>query len=218
MRSLKNTARKASWKIAAILLGVFYLTGLAIMKYDPNKPLIIDLIPFALLLNFLVLMLFHKGWSVRFFIASTFIVFSGFFIETLGVHTGWVFGEYSYGNKLGPMLFETPLIIGINWLVVVYSAYFLTHGLKWAVPLKILFGSAILTGYDFFLEPFAIQYNMWSWKGNEVPMSNYLAWFVVSAIFLSLMHFLSLKIKNRISVPLFLIQLFFFIALYFSGY
>jgi putative membrane protein len=39
----------------------------------------------------------------------------------LGVHTGILFGNYKYGNALGLKLNDVPILIGINWFIVVYA-------------------------------------------------------------------------------------------------
>ena len=48
-----------------------------------------------------------------------------------------------------------------------------------------LVGQSILAGLlctlmDFVIEPIAIKYDFWSWEGNEIPLFNYLTWFVFS--------------------------------------
>ena len=47
----------------------------------------------------------------------------GFVVEVVGVQTGLIFGSYSYGATLGVKLFDTPLLIGLNWIFVSYSSY-----------------------------------------------------------------------------------------------
>ncbi|MBK8145875.1 MAG: carotenoid biosynthesis protein [Bacteroidetes bacterium] len=45
----------------------------------------------------------------------------GFFAEFLGVNYGYIFGNYRYGQNLGYQWRGVPLIIGINWVVLVYA-------------------------------------------------------------------------------------------------
>jgi putative membrane protein len=52
------------------------------------------------------------------FVASVFVI--GFFSETVGVKTGLIFGEYSYGKALGFQWMQVPLLIGLNWFIIIY--------------------------------------------------------------------------------------------------
>jgi bisanhydrobacterioruberin hydratase len=71
------------------------------------------LVPFALILGFAGVLLFHEAkWDLKTLTAFVLVYISGFVIESVGVNTGLIFGEYIYGGTLGYQIFETPLIIG----------------------------------------------------------------------------------------------------------
>ena len=76
-----------------------------------------------------------SGWAVALFlwtlpIAVFLIAFAiGFSAELIGVHSGMLFGNYSYGNNLGLKLAEVPLIIGINWGVLAVTSASITETL-----------------------------------------------------------------------------------------
>ncbi len=42
----------------------------------------------------------------------------GWLAECIGVQTGLLFGQYNYGEGLGPKLAGVPLILGILWFVM----------------------------------------------------------------------------------------------------
>ena len=44
----------------------------------------------------------------------------GYGVEYIGVKYGIPFGEYSYGNNLGPKLGDVPLLSGTNWALLVF--------------------------------------------------------------------------------------------------
>lgn len=113
----------------------------------------------------------------------TFIYLIGFFVEVLGVNTGIIFGNYIYGEGLGTKVFNTPLIIGLNWLLLVYITASVLENKKLLVPVKIILGAAMMLGYDFIIEQLAPELNMWDWKNNTIPVSNYVAWFFIAAFF-----------------------------------
>ena len=52
-------------------------------------------------------------------IAYVIVAFLGFLIEFLGVNYGWFFGEYQYGENLGLKISGTPILIGLNWAMLV---------------------------------------------------------------------------------------------------
>ncbi len=73
-----------------------------------------------LLLTLILLMSFHKKWTKEFIFSALLVAFSGFLIEVLGVRTGYIFGYYQYGPSLGYALWDTPLMMMANWLIIIY--------------------------------------------------------------------------------------------------
>ena len=74
-------------------------------------------------------------------------------------------------------------------------------------------GAAIATFFDFILEPVAVKLNFWSWKNGNVPLFNYVCWFVISAILLSVKLYLNKRIVNTFATSLLIIQAIFFLML-----
>ena len=137
-----------------------------------------------------------------------------FLLEAIGVKTGLIFGNYSYGNVLGPKLLSVPLLIGVNWALIILGATIIAASItKNKIILPSLAGFLAVT-FDFVLEPVALGLNYWSWEGGNIPIQNYLAWFVIGT--LSAILFLLMKVKINDDVPkyYFLLQFLFFIALY----
>ncbi|MDZ7635723.1 MAG: carotenoid biosynthesis protein [Bacteroidales bacterium] len=64
--------------------------------------------------------------------------------------------------------------------------------------------------YDLFLEPAAMRLDMWSWDGDRVPARNYLAWFLFSAVFHSVVRLWGEERVNKKALPLFTVQIMFF--------
>ncbi|MDW7694972.1 carotenoid biosynthesis protein [Flammeovirgaceae bacterium SG7u.111] len=172
----------------------------------------LSLTPLNLLLTCGILLLFHKEWNKNFVTFILLCVSVGFFIELLGVSTGLVFGEYEYGGVLGPKLWGTPPMIGVNWLILVYASGSIVSGLPVGNWAKAAMGAALMVGLDVLIEPVAMHFGFWYWVNNTVPMLNYLAWFAVS--FVLVFAFLKLKFnkKNKAAIYVFLAQLGFFAA------
>ncbi len=206
-----------------LLLIIYYTVGLVGLSMPASRPLFIRLMPFTLLMSMALLLLYHRRWRLREVLVMVGIAVAGFLIEVFGVATGLVFGSYSYGTPLGKALAGTPLLIGLNWIMLVYCVYALLEKRPWPVWTKILAGSGLMVAYDVALEPAAIRLGMWSWAGTEgplwgwagvqVPLQNYAAWFVISAIFLLLMYQQRFSAGNPLAAWLFFVQAGFFACL-----
>jgi putative membrane protein len=177
--------------------------------------LFLKLIPFALILSFVALALFHASkmeWKTALCFLSIYSI--AFIIEAIGVNTGKVFGYYNYGEGLGIQLFQTPLIIGINWLFLVYTTASIVENFKIPAIVKILLASLGMVLYDIVLEQVAPKLDMWHWKNEIVPLQNYLAWFGLAFIFHSLIKILKVKIENKLAFLILGCQFLFFLALF----
>lgn len=105
-------------KSTEILLWV-YGVGLAGMLLPFSREIFITITPLNLI--FAALFLFYGRWPARRVLLTGLAVFvASFLVEAAGVNTGKIFGYYSYGSALGPKLWNTPVIIGLNWFVLIY--------------------------------------------------------------------------------------------------
>ncbi len=193
---------------------IIYLVGIAGHIFSYTRSLMIFLTPYTLALSSIILIYFLTKESDKriylWFLSTYLITFS---LEVVGVKTGLVFGTYNYGEVLGLKLLETPLIIGLNWVFVIFGAYFLAHELeikKYLVPLV----TAILAlSFDYFMEPVAINLEYWTWENNIIPLQNYLAWFIISFLFASILNLIKIRVTNKIFSHYFVIQFMFFVIL-----
>lgn len=133
-------------------------------------------------------------------IAAT-VIALGYTIEVIGVQTGLLFGDYTYGSLLGFKVFGVPLTIGITWLLVCLSAWHIV--LFWSEKslwLKVLLAGVLVVMFDLILEQFAVAYGLWSWAGGEIPLFNYLCWFIFGAAFVWVIQRLSPNHKPSLYV------------------
>jgi len=190
-----------------------YLVGLAGFLIPYTTDIFIRLIPVNMLFNFFILLYFHENYKIKVLISALLIYSISFITECAGVNYGIIFGQYSYSNILWISLYNTPLIIGLNWLMLIYCVYIIIQKLHLNIILKILAGSIIMVLYDLFLEPVAKGTGMWEWYNDTVPANNYIAWGVLSFIFLSGLFIFRIRFFNKIAIPLFIAQSCFFIIL-----
>jgi len=206
---------------------LFHVTGLLGILFTPYKDWFIYSTPIVLLTMFLLLtntlIKSFKEYILFFFIA--FVI--GMVTEIIGVNTGLLFGAYQYGQVLGPKLYGVPLLIGLNWFVIVFcSGAILTQGievLQNKLDIKItelastifvvIGGATIATCFDFILEPVAVKLNFWSWENGQIPLLNYLCWFIISAILLGVKMRIKKITPNKFATSLLIIQAVFFLML-----
>lgn len=136
-----------------------------------------------------------------------------FTTEVVGVKTGLVFGEYTYGATLGLHLLEVPVVIGFNWVLVVVGSVLVAKKLTKNIYVASLIGGLISMVFDIFLEPVAIEYDYWTWAGSSIPIQNYIAWFVIAAIFSFAFLKMKVKIRSDLTIHYLFVQALFFLAL-----
>jgi len=104
-------------KITLFFIALFYITGAFFLTSNSLNFRFFEYSSFIILLNFLIVIIFQKNKFNKKFLLF-FILFYLFFfsIEVLGIKTGKIFGSYFYGKSLGFKIFETPVLIGLNWI------------------------------------------------------------------------------------------------------
>ncbi len=197
-----------------LLLLAFYLSGVLIIG-SGQVPDFILLTPLNLLISIIVVLWNHPQWTPATWgvLVLSFVV--GFGIEILGINTGLIFGEYAYGPVLGWKIWGPPPMIGVNWALLTYCIGCTVNAVlpQWAWWLQATVSAAIMVILDFFIEPVAIFYDMWTWTAPEVPLQNYLAWFVISWFLLGAFHYLQGRVKNKVAYFLLIMQFLFFLIL-----
>lgn len=199
--------------IARIFLFIIYFVGLVGISIPSLQGMYVKLTPFSLLISGLILLAFHEKWNISFIIVIVLIFLGGFAIEAYGVYSGEIFGQYSYSHVLGWRLFKTPVIIGLNWLILVYCGYYLVSRFIHKPVFQIPVGAILLVGFDLLLEPVAVETGMWYWSTSQPQFQNYIAWFGISLVLMSLFPLFKVKLKNPVAGYLFLFMVMFFGAL-----
>lgn len=194
-----------------IFLLVFFLSGALGLALDITRPYFLQMIPLSLLLSYVFLVIFHRGdQRISTLLALASIGVAGFLLEVAGVMTGHIFGAYVYGEVLGPALAGVPLLIGTNWMMLAYATHLIIKDFRAPGWLGVPIGALIMTAYDWLMEPAAVDLGMWAWAGGIIPLQNYLAWFVLSALFLTLLKMVKSRYENALARDIFLIQAAFF--------
>jgi uncharacterized membrane protein len=199
-------------RLFKFIVSILHIVGIIGMSIPKTQPIFQFLTPLHLILSLGILFLFHTDWNKSFGLFALAAFTIGFGSEVLGVHTGFPFGNYSYGPVLGTKLLEVPLIIGVNWLLLVYLSGNLLHKKIKNHWLAALLSAGLMVAIDFIIEPVAIALDFWSWESDIIPLSNYLGWFGTAFIIQLIYRKLNFQKANYIS-PYLLIHLITFFAI-----
>ena len=226
--SIKNIKGMNRVAVATAISILFHLIGLVgILCYDAS--LFARMTPWNLCLMFVLILYTHQSFNRSFWFFLVIGCMAGIIIEIIGTQTGLLFGSYQYGSILGPAIVKVPLIIGINWLIVVYCcgsamqwllhktfpASATSHPKPLLQTISIIVDGALLAVlFDWIMEPVAIQLGFWTWAGDgSVPLYNYVCWWVVSMCFLYFFNRYKIGNRNKFAVHLWGIQAMFFLLL-----
>jgi len=201
-------------RVFIIVLVILHQVGLVGLHLPETRELFQQLVPLNLLTSVGILLLFHRDWTLRFGIFCFAIFWAGYLVELLGVSTKVIFGPYHYDTALGFKIGGVPPLIGLNWLMLVYTTGMLAREIASNIWLRATLAAAAMVLLDLLIEPMAIRYDFWSWETDQghIPVQNFLAWFVVSWFMAYSFQRQPDAKKNPIAIPLYLIQLFFFLG------
>lgn len=195
------------------ILVIFYTVGIIGTHISTYKDSFFSLSYFNLLLSFVILILSRKDKSLRFFGFLGFAFFIGMIAEWIGIHTGLLFGNYSYGKNLGMKIFEVPLVIGINWAMLTVVTASIVNRLKIKTHYKIVMSSFAMTLFDVLMEPVAVRSDFWTWHNGIIPFYNYVCWFLISLGLQAIYYRLKLLESNKVHDILFFCMVIFFLSL-----
>ncbi len=201
-------------KISIGIILLFHLVGLILLNFTKGVLYFfaLDLVPLNLIFTVLLMLKSQTEWNKDLIIYTLGAFLIGFFIEVAGVNSGLIFGKYTYGEVLGIKVFNTPILIGLNWFLITYSAGCLVERLKTGRFLKALFTTVLLVVFDYFLEPVAIKHDFWSWHNGNIPDQNYIGWFGSSLLICLLFQFTDWPKGNKVASMVFIIQFVFFLV------
>ena len=201
--------------VSIFLILLFHIVGLIGMMGD-QPSFFIRNTPVNLLLSAALLFWNQDEWKPFHLLALLIIFLGGFLAEVIGTGTGLLFGNYWYGKTLGFKLWNVPLLIGINWMMMIYLAGNLFLSFPVSAWKKSALAALLLVLLDFFMEPVAMHFDYWQWENATVPLTNYLSWYFISFLFLSLFFKAGFRKYNPLSAVLFTMQLLMFVVLYFK--
>ena len=202
-----------SWtkvNLIIIILFIIHLVGGVALSLDSVKSIFLLLTPFNLALTFGLLIWGNDDFSINFFKIISVLFLIGFFIEVIGVYSGLLFGEYHYGKTLCFQFLGVPLIIGVNWVLLVMSSFAVSSYFFSNSIFKVVLSSIIMVLLDLMIEPVAIRLDFWHWQAEVIPLQNYLMWFLVALLMNWILTFNKFKFNMKLGFGLLISQVLFF--------
>ncbi len=193
------------------LIWIFHISGLIGIIYS-NASWFIRATPFNLLLSG-ALLIVNVEWDRRCFGGVITCFFVGMLSEIIGVKYGFLFGEYSYGNALGIKFMGVPLIIGINWCILVFITGYISRFFFNSLIARTFLGIFLMLSLDIVMEPIAPILDFWKFKEGLASFNNYIGWAFVSFPLQILFHRLNQNIEGTFPFHLYILQFLFFTIL-----
>lgn len=195
------------------LLIIFYTVGVVGLSIEEYRSNFLSLSFFNLALSFTLLLMGRNLQSLHLYVFIFFAFAVGVGVELIGVHTGYLFGDYAYGQSLGVKFYDVPIIIGINWGMLVIISASVAQRFQMNKYLQAVVASLFMLLLDVLIEPVAVESDYWTWEGDVIPLFNFVCWFGV-ALLLQFVYFgLNLAEKNKVATALYCIQFMFFLIL-----
>ena len=216
---IRATSPPKGVQLTAIsIIVLFHIIGLIGLSIPSLRSYFLAFVPWHLLIMLVILLCSHRYIDRKLVLFTVIIFVLGYAVEWTGIHTHWLFGDYSYGKTLGPKLLGVPLIAGVNWFLLTYSAGVLMQRSRLkSIAARVLLGSVLLATLDLLIEPVAVRLDYWHWTDHTVPLSNYACWFLISGAMLLLFEVSRFKKQGPVAAVFLACQFVFFFALYLVG-
>jgi len=196
------------------LIWLFHLSGIIgiLVGYEDW---FVGLTPLNLLLCFGLVLWNIEPFSFKEILILLIPFVIGFFAEYIGVHYGFLFGSYRYGDNLGYKLADIPLMIGVNWALLVYASIGISRYFTNNRFFQTFIASALMVFLDYFIEKSAPRFDFWAFTNGVAPLQNYIGWFFV-ALFANLCYvYFRPKVNQVLAIHLYLVMFIFFVFFYF---
>ena len=161
--------------------------------------------PFTMCYLLLMLVLWFPIATLKNVVLFLICFATGMSVEWIGVHTGWLFGNYSYLENFGVKLDGIPLLIGVNWGILVFVTHELARDLHNSVWIRAALGASLMVFMDFFLEQICAYAGFWEFT-NGAGLLNYACWLVIGYMLQLLASLFKLEGVKNLSINLYLVQ------------
>jgi putative membrane protein len=142
---------------------------------------------------------FYKLYGTRSLYSIIAVGFFALTIETIGISTGFPYGEFQYTLPIGSKIFGlTPWTVFIAWTPLVIGSFVLAHRSfkQWWSRFLVYLG--LLVSVDTVLDPGAVARGLWTYTNGgdfyNVPLENFAGWLLSGTIAYLIITFI---LKNK---------------------
>ncbi len=199
--------------IAISILLLFHISGFIGIAFTANADWFLSYTPLNLLVAMSCMIWSQGGKNRDFWVYLVVCGIAGWFIECLGVHTGFPFGDYHYHETLGLQLFGIPLMTGVIWWLTCFGAAAIATEMANSTYSRVLLAALLMVVFDIPVEHVSGKMGMWHWQNGFAPIQNYLGWFVFGVILQYILHTLNIQKRNATAIAYFIIAFIFFMGL-----
>jgi bisanhydrobacterioruberin hydratase len=222
-----------------VLSGVF----VTLLDFRPGFVWVSSLFLIALAVPSYYFFVKARGW--RGFFVLLLLSFFVYFIESVGVVSGFPYGFFNYTQRLGFFVGVVPWTVSFGWVPLLLASWFLTEKFfslsfrksvvfDYFLFLKKLFvGAFIFMVFDFVLDPGAVSIGFWEWHKNGfyygIPLSNFVGWFFSGLVGLLIVYFIvgenlntnksrNMSVSRNVLFSAFFINLFWTVIVFMQGF
>jgi uncharacterized membrane protein len=192
--------------IALCCIGISFVIYTLSRPYSPLTGFLDKLMLFTgLLILAGLLLLLHSMLTLGYRRGPLLLLISflvGLLFEIIGVNWGTTFGgPYVYQSQNQVLILGVPLIIPLFWAGIIYTCYTISSSfLCWlekpkpdkqsrnwkTLVLLVLLDALIIISIDLIMDPLQVHAGNWAWTSSgqyfDVPLSNFVGWFVITII------------------------------------
>lgn len=133
------------------------------------------------------------------------VLMSSFGLQMVAVTSESIFGNYEFGDSLGTTIKGIPAMSSILWLLIIFSSAQMSSKLIAREDdfLRSFLGGFLVLVIYFLIEQTSSYFHIW-YRIGDVPMSSYIAWFVIGVFYNLLYHTLGIHQPNKIAISLYI--------------
>lgn len=183
----KTTAARSFPTLLAVACAFLFVSGYFVVRFPDVEGAEYASYGFNLLIALPAFVALVRQFGAgRGLLALVAVSVFGYLIEGFGVATGVPYGEFYYGDAMGPTILGlVPYLLPLSYAPLVIGAVAMVSGSGSALR-RVLLGGVLLVVIDGVLDPGAVALGFWIWPGGGpyygVPVSNYGGWLISGVI------------------------------------
>ncbi|KAA1247701.1 carotenoid biosynthesis protein [Aquimarina sp. RZ0] len=194
--------------ISIFIIWLFNISGILGIVFG-HENWFLRLTPLNLLI-YLGLIFWNSSIHKKLILALLIPFSIGMVVEYLGVNYGVIFGNYGYGENLGFKILGVPLMIGVNWAILIYCTAAISEKIHKNIIFSSLIGAVLMVTLDMIIEISAPRFGFWEFMNGVVPLQNYMGWFITAFIAHILFQKVFKTLQYTLSIHTFIAMFVFF--------